>query len=436
MPAWSQVSTTDGGVGLAMTDQMQTPPPVSGEAYSTAVGSEKRSNYLRAGLIINTAHSDNVLAAFGPPVSDFIYSIFPTIAIDKDTSRLRLMLSYSPGFTIYQPTSIRNQTDQNVAFNFQYRLSPHVRVTLQDSLLKTSNVFNQPDPLSGGAVSGSPQAPVFAVIAPVGDLLANSANAALTYQFSRNSMIGANGAFTNLDYLNGASAELYNSSSSGGSAFYNHRLSKSDYIGATYQYSRTLAYSVNASPVVYPANAHTEVQTQTIFFFYTIYLKPTFSLSFAGGPQYFDVVQFPLPAYASSSPALGASMGWQRRHTNFAASYSRAITGGGGLLGAFQSNSISAFARAQFARTWSGGLTATYVNNKDVTPSSFESIDKGHGLYGTVSVQHQLSEHLNVEGGYTRMHQTYSQITAISNAPNTNLEFISLSYNFTKPLGR
>ncbi len=40
MPAWSQVSTTDGGVGLAMTDQMLTPAPVSGEAYPTTVGSE------------------------------------------------------------------------------------------------------------------------------------------------------------------------------------------------------------------------------------------------------------------------------------------------------------------------------------------------------------------------------------------------------------
>ena len=435
MPAWSQVSTTDGGVGLAMTDQMQTPPPVSGEAYSTAVGSEKRSNYLRAGLVVTTAYSDNVLTALGTPVSDVIYSIFPTIAIDKATSRLRLMLTYSPGFTIYQPTSIRNQMDQNLALNFQYRFSPHVAVTLGDSLIQTSNVFNQPNSLSGGAISGSPQAPLFAVIAPVGDLLGNSANTELTYQFSRNGMIGAGGAFTNLYYLNGASAELYDSSSSGGSAFYSHRLSRNNYIGETYQYSRILAYSVNATPA-YPVNAHTEIQTQTFSFFYTIYLKPNFSLSFSGGPQYFDVVQFPLPAYASWSPTLAASLGWQGRHTNFAASYSRVITGGGGLLGAFQSNSVSAFARGQFARTWSVGLAASYANNKDVTPSSFESVDSGHSLYGTVSAHHQLSERLNMEFGYTRMHQTYSQLTVISNAPDTNQAFISFSYNFTRPLGR
>jgi hypothetical protein len=435
MPAGSQVSTTDGGIGLAMTDQMRTPPPVNGDAYPTTGGSETRSNYLRAGLIFTTAYTDNVLGKLFTPVSDVVFSVFPTIAVDKTTSRLDLMLAYSPGFTIYQPTSIRNQTNQNLALNFQYRLSPHVTVTLGDSLIRTSDIFNQPNSLSAGAISGSPQAPLFAVIAPVGDLLSNRANAELTYQFSRNGMIGASGAFTKLNYPNGTSAQLYDSSSSGGSAFYSHRLSKNDYIGATYQYSIIQAYSAYA-PLAYPVNAQTKIQTHTFFSFYTIYLKPTLSLSFSGGPQYFEVDQLPLPAYTSLSPTLGASMGWQGRHTSFAASYSRLVTGGGGLYGAFQSNSASAFVSGQFARTWSVGLVTSYVNNKDVTPSSYYSINRGHNLYGTVSIHHQLSEHLNMEFGYTHMHQTYSQITAITNTPNTNRAFISFSYGFTRPLGR
>ena len=41
IPAWSQVSTSE-GVGLGITDEMHTPPPVSGDAYPTAVGSEIR----------------------------------------------------------------------------------------------------------------------------------------------------------------------------------------------------------------------------------------------------------------------------------------------------------------------------------------------------------------------------------------------------------
>ena len=70
-------------------------------------------------------------------------------------------------------------------------------------------------------------------------------------------MIGANGTFTNLNYLNTEKfTGLYDSSSSGGSVFYSHRLSRNDYIGATYRYSEFLAYPVNgASEPDYDSNA-------------------------------------------------------------------------------------------------------------------------------------------------------------------------------------
>jgi len=427
MPAWSQVSTTDGGVGLAMTDQMQTPAPVSGEAYSSATGSQTRSNYLRAGLVVTTAYSDNVLGDNQKPVSDVDYSIYPTIAIDKATTRLHLMLNYSPGFTFYQQTSVRNQMNQFVTLNFQYRLSPHLTVSLQDSLQQTSNLLNQPDPFSGVSISGSPQAPLYAVIAPVAGQLGNGASAELRYQFSKNGMIGASGIFTNLHFFNATDVQgLYDSNSVGGSAFYSRRLSKNHYFGATYLYSRILAY---------PVNAQSEIDTDTFLLFYTVYLKPAFSVSFTGGPLHYDVMQTPLPAHSSWSPALTASMGWQRRHTNLAASFSRIVGGGGGLVGAFQSDRGSASARWQFAKFWSLGSAGTYANNKNVTPSNFLSTEGGHSIFGTVSVHHQFTERFDVDFGYTRVHQTYTGIPSISNAPNTNYEYISFSYSFSKPLG-
>jgi hypothetical protein len=429
-PTWGQVSVEPGGGA-----PMSVPPPVSSNAYPTTVGSETRSNYLRAGVILNTAYSDNVVAASGPPVSDFIYTIYPTIGIDKATQRLRFSVTYSPGFTFYQPTSFYNQSTHDLVLNAQYRLSPHVTVSLRDSLLKTSQIFNQPNSFSGGAVSGSPQAPFIAVLAPAA-LLGNVTNVDLTYQFDKNSMFGVAGTFTVLNYLQGTSTELYDSNSSGASAFYSHRLSKNHYIGATYQYSKFEATAVNGSTSAPGTNARSDLNTQSVFLFYTIFVKTHLSFSFSGGPEYFNVVEFPYPPYASWSPTFTGSMSWQERHSNFAASYSRIIAGGGGLLGAFESNNVNVSARAQFSRTWFAGLAAGYSNNKDVTPSSFQAIDTGHVLFGTVSAEHQLSERLNIQFGYTHSHQTYSHITAISNVPNTNREFVSLSYQLTKPLGR
>jgi hypothetical protein len=428
IPAWSQVSTADGGVGLGMTDQMATPPPVNGDAYPTSVGSEKRSNYLSGGLNFITAYSDNVLGEItSTPVSDVSYSIYPTITIDKASPRLGFTSTYSPGFTLYQHTTSRNQTDQNLGLNFRYRLTPHVTATLQDYLLKTSNVFDQSGSLLAGGISGSVPGSI-GIIAPVADVLTNRANVELTDQFSRHAMIGAQGTFTNQDYLNSSEAlGLYDSRASGGSAFYNYRLSRNQYIGATYQYSRILSY---------PTNAMSEIQTNTVFGFYTIYPKPTFSLSLLGGPQHFEISQPPVPAYGSTSPTLTASMGWQGRHTNVAASYSLAISGGGGLVGAFQSNSASVSARRQLARTWTAGGSVGYATVKNVTPSSFLStLGGGQTIAATVSLQHQLSERFQVECGYNRLRQSYVGIPVISGFPNTNREYIRLSYQFRRPLG-
>src|SRR5271157_993838 len=205
--AWCQADTNGPETATNSGDEvpMRTPPPVSGQAYSTAFASETQSNTLRAGLTVSTAYSNNVLGGDNP-VSSAYYSIWPTLALDANTTRLHWVLNYSPGFTFYQSISARNQSDQNVALNFQYRLSPHISVSLQDSFQKTSNPFNQPNPLSTMPVSGSTPAPNSGVIAPIADQVHNSANAQVTYQLSADGMAGVGGTFTNLNYPNPAEA--------------------------------------------------------------------------------------------------------------------------------------------------------------------------------------------------------------------------------------
>lgn len=433
IPLWSQVEASDtGDTGAVNPDadlQMQTPPPVSGQSYPTAYAGAEKANYLRGGLTFTTTHTDNVLYSNGTsPVSDFSYSVWPTIGLDKTTSRLHLTFTYSPGFTIYQKTSSLNQSNQNVGVNFQYRLSPHVSVTLSDGFAKTSNVFNQPNS-SSTPVPGSAQAPTVAVIAPVADQLTNTSNGTLTYQFSRSSMVGIGGNVTDLHYLNQSQVPgLFDSNSYGGSAFYSHRLSKKQYVGAQYQYQRILAYPTG--------QAQSETQTHTIYLFYTIYLKPTLSLSFSGGPQYTDTPQPPLPNSRTWGPAASTSFSWQTHHTNIAANYSRVVSGGGGLVGAFHSNTASASIRQQLTPSWNVGLSGGYSIYKSVTPFSFFATPGGHTVSGTASLAHTFGEHLNASLGYTRLHQSYGGLALINNAPDTNDEWVSISYTFARPIGR
>jgi hypothetical protein len=437
-PVWSQLTATPFETPATSVDQTQmlTPPPVSAEGYPTTVGSQARSNFLAAGFAVNTAYNDNVLVGEGTsPIGDFIYTISPTIALNKTTPRQNLVLTYSPGFTFYQHTSSLNTTAQNAAVSFQYRLSQHTTIILGDSFQKSSNAFDQLYPSSGGAISGSSQTQGSGVVAPYANQLHNAANMGLSYQFSSNGMIGASGSVAESSYPNPTEATGFNNSSSlGGSVFYSRRLSNKQYFGVAYQYSGSQSSPVNNQ--TNPANTQTQVRAHSLLAFYTIYFNPTLSLSLSGGPQYTDASHPPSPPTNSTTPSVTASIGWQRNHTNFVASYSRTVTGDSGLLGAYNSSSARASVSWQITRTWTVGSAANYSNSTNVTPSFSSSNPGGETVSGTVTAQHSMSERLGIELGYVRLHQNYTDIAVISAAPDSNRAYISISYRLMQPLGR
>jgi hypothetical protein len=430
MPAWSQApSATTGSDTSNDNSGMSIPPTVSGEAIPTTTLSTARSNYLDVGLTVQPTYYDNLPGGNGSqPIGDTAYSIRPTIKLDELTPRLHLTWAYDPGFTIYQKTSARNEADQSASLALQYRLSEHATVSGQDNFLRSSNVFNQPDSLTGGQISGSPPSSPVDVVAPFAERLTNTANAELAYQFSMNGMIGAGGSGTITNYPNQAqSTGLGSSNSRGGSAFYNFRLSSTQSLGANYQYVRILNY---------PVTGQLEIQTHTVYLFYTATLGNRLTLSLSAGPQYFSYAQSPFPTTHSWTPAVTASTGWQGERTGLAASYSRTVSGGGGLLGAMSSNSASASATWRMTRTWDVRSTANYAVYKNESPSSLSSSSGGHSVSGTVTIDHTFSEHLRMDVGYQRLHQSYSGIAAIASDPDTDSEFASISYQFTRPLGR
>jgi len=414
-------------------DRMLAPPPVSGANYPVSFTSEERSNYLRGGVTFNTAYSDNVLGATNStPVSDVSYSVWPTVALDATTPRLHTVLTYAPGFTFYRRNSERNEADQNAAIDFAYRLSPHVTFSAHDNFQKSSNVFNQPD-LGSGVVSGGAQEPNLSVIAPLADRLSNNGNVGIAYQFAANQMMGASGTFTNLHYPDEAQVPgLFDSSTQGGAAFYSLRLAKKHYVGVSYQYQRL---------VTYLTGSENETQTHAALFFYTVNPSSRSSISLFGGPQYSDTVQPPppslstLPPLQKWTPVAGASLNWQSRLTSFALSYAHTIAGGGGLVGAVQSDSATASLRQQITKTLAGSVVGFYAQN-DILGAAILGASNGHSVSGTASLQQQFGQHLSLQLGYTRLHQDYSTVAALAANPDTNREFVSITYQFARPLGR
>lgn len=417
-------------------DEMLTPPPVSGMRYPVALGWQEQSNSLHAELSFTSAYTDNALAGLtSHPISDMSYSVAPMITLDETTSRLHYTLTYAPGYTFYQRTSTLNAQDQNASIQFQYRLSPHVTLTAMDGFVKTSNILNQTADLNSGVVSGGVQPENLSVISPIANMLTNSGNVGLSYQYAQNDMMGAMGTFTNLHYLDQARVPgLFDSSSQGGLGFYCHRLGKAQYFGITYAYQHLLAF---------PGDVPAETQTHAPLAFYT--LAPTssrLSISLFGGAQYSDTIQPSIPSLhvlASETkmwtPAAGASLGWQTRLNSFALSCAHLISSSAGLLGASKTNSVMLSGRQQLTKTLSASVSGAYGQNEVVGNPMFGAYN-GHTVSGTAGLQQQLGQHLGFQFRYTRLHQNYGNIAAISANPDTNLESIGITYQFARPLGR
>ncbi len=428
VPSRAQVEPSAVGGPPTLDDtQMMTPPPISGETYPSGVSSESQSNYLSGGVIFTTAYDDNLMITGRTSSSgDETYSILPTLKIERKTARQLESLIYSSGFTFYQHTNAFNAVSQNGTANYQFHLSPYAVINIQDSFRQNSNLFNQTNPFAAGVVSGGAPALTNALISPFANQLENSTSGGIAYQFGRNAMIGADGSYELLHYSSASEfTGLYNSDLTVGSTFYSRRLSRSQYAGAVYRFSRIATHPVN-----------TDTTTHAILGFYTVYLNRTFSVSVLAGPQHYDATQPPAPSSSSWTPTVEGSAGWQTKRTNLAISYSRIVTGGGGLLGAYHSNSVDGSARWQIGRTWSTAVESGYSIYKSAIPIYTSGNIGGHTVIGTASLRHMLSESLNAEVGYSHFHQSYSGIQAASLFPDSNRTYVSISYQFSKPLGR
>jgi hypothetical protein len=429
MPLLCQVEpSATGGSGTTDDDSLMTlPPAISGSFYPSEVGSQERENLLSVGLLTSAAYDDNVLAGVGTgTIGAESYTILPNIEISTSTSRLRGSLNYSPGFMFFHPTTYLNAVTQNANADFQYRWTPHTTVAVQEVFQQNSTVFSEPYTVSGATISGSGSSGYPIVIAPYAGQIMDSTSAHVGYQFSRSSMISASGNYSSFSFSNSTVSQgLYNSHGGGGSGSYSRRFGRMQYLGLSYRYAIS-----ETTP--YPST--TESQFATVF--YSVRLSNSFSLSASGGPEYTTTTATGSPTVGTWAPSGNASIGWQRRRAAVALGYSRAVTTGWGLLGSFTADTATASVRWQFTQRLTGGLTGNYSNTKNATPSITTTSLAGHTLFGRASLDYRLGEHLTAVGEYSRLHDAYFGIAAISNYPDADRVAISLNYGFKRPLGR
>lgn len=454
LPAWSQTTGTGTGTGTqnpgttgttdttgtattgtdeqpdqaVANDGMLTPPPVSGDAYPVLTGSEERKNFLGLGATANIAYDDHVEGG----AANMIYSIWPTVVLNRSSLRLHEIFNYSPGFTVYQPSSVYNAADQNATGYLQYLMGAHTKIELQDIFTRTSSVFNSPFASTQGSITGQAPTQTVGAIAAYADRILNSATAQLTNQSGDNGMFGLSAGYGQLEYPESKqTVGLYNATSYQGGAFATQRLSRRQYLGANVEHARIVSYLTGTDNVL---------QRDDIFGFYTIYLRNqqqnSLSLSVTAGPQHYSIAQYPEALLSKWVPSGTFSLGWQAHLSSASASYSHAVTAGGGLSGAYGEDVAGATYRRLLRPTWDVNGYGSYTRNQTLAPGYAFATPGGHTIAAGASADHTISRNLRISFGYDWLDQRYPQVNALAPFPFSNREYGSITYQLTRPVGR
>jgi hypothetical protein len=428
IPLFSQVQPSAyGGASDLESEHMMTPPPVSRQGYPTTTGSEERSNILAGGATASAGYTDNLMLLGDQKVSDELYTIIPTLSLDRRTPRHGESIVYGAGFRFYQNTTNLNAFTQNGSASFRYHFTPYAALVISDSVSQNSNLYSATTSNAGG-ISGAPPTQNVAIVEPYADQMTNSTSAGLEYQFSKNSMIGASGSYAFLQF-NGHTnlPALSDQNTAGGNAFYSRRFGKS-YAGVTYQFSKY---------VTHPFGSYTV--SNTVFGFYTHYFSRTISVSFLGGPERYSAWSQTTQKTSAWTPAVQGSVGWQVAKANLAANFAHVVSGAGGLVGTFHADTGAVTGHLMFSRRWGAGAQVSYSRFRNLGGSA--QIQQalypgGDSISGGVDVQRSIREWLSLEAGYVHFHQSYGNLT--TNRPNydSNEAHVGISYQFSRPLGR
>jgi hypothetical protein len=435
LPAWPQAApSATGPVNLARETEMLMPPPISGQTYPTLVGGETHSNYMETGVTLSSAFIHNLYAGrASTQVDEMNWQTQPIISFERSTSRSHASFTYDPAFSFYEPHSELNTIDQNLDASLLLRLSPHVNLRAENTFLTTSTTFESGSSSSAG-ISGSTQLVTPGVVVPYAPQTVERFATEASWQFSSGNMIAGSGMISILEFTKPSAAQgLYNSRTSGGSGAWNHRVTAGQYLGGTIQYAQILASPLNQTE----GGHESETETQNALAFYTLYFRPKFSVSLVAGLEHYSVAQSGTQPANAWIPAGAASLGWQGAHSSFAASYSHLVTGGSGLIGAYETNSAGAKGRWQMSRSWAVDAGGDFSLTTNAAPQVIAgSISGGRTLSGTVSIERTLSSNFQILCNYTHLHQTYSDVPVLSANPDSDRITVSLIYRFLRPTSR
>jgi hypothetical protein len=407
----------------------QIPAILGGAGISAAFMSEmERSNYLRGGLNVGAVYDSNPLLLSSGAESNTSESVFPNIKIDESTSRMHWTLGYAGGLTVNQKFTSENQGSQNVNFDSLFRLSPHVNLRVAENFSMTTGFFD-----AGNGADAVPGAggPNLSLITPLATQRSDMTTIETNYHFALNGLLGASGSFSGSHFSNVAGgAQLADTQTATGAGFWLHRIFREDWGGVSYRFDR----------ITFDPNG--EARVHSIYAVNTLSLAKRFTLSAFIGPQYSENQGLVYGALQPTTTnnwtvAGGAEVGWRDLHTGVSGGYSRSVSDGGGVLGAVLLQSIHGTFRRQLTPSWAGSVTATRGMNQSVTVPFTTSASSINLTSVGFSLERNVGKSMGLRMGYTHDFQEQYGLAAPdpTQSANRNRVFVTLNYQWAKPLG-
>jgi hypothetical protein len=418
----------EGGTEDASSDLPTIPALLGGQGTSTAFLSEmERSNYLRGGVNVGATYDDNPLL-LSSGESNTSETIFPNIRIEESTSRMRWSLGYAGGLTVNQKITNQNQGSHNLNFDSQCRLSPHVSLRVAENFSLTTGFFDSGNG-TGVVGSGGPNA---SLVAPLSTQRSSMTTVESNYHFALNDLIGASGTFYDSHFTNAPAGTLLTDSQTvTGSAFWLRRLVGEDWGGVGYHFER-----ITFNPLG-------ETRVHSFLVMNTLSFSKRFTLSAFVGPQYSEnnglVSGGGTQTIQSNGWSIsdGAEGGWKNQHTSVSAGYSRTIGDGGGLLGSVLVQTVHGTFRHQLTPGWAAAISASHGTNQSLIAPSTSSASSINLTSAGFSLERNVGKSIGLRMGYS--HDFQEQFGLPAPAPtqdaNRNRVFVTLSYQWAKPLG-
>lgn len=422
--------------------QSNAPGAETGPTDSSALpGGHVKTNILTANISLVNFYDSNYLSNNEMQQGNFNWFILPQFAVAASRPHVDWSISYSPTVTIDPRVRANELFAHNLNAEFHYRPTRRLSFGVQESLRVETHLLDrlteQPSTTDFGFLDQLNES----VLPPADRRIYQQAGVEVDYLLDRYTTVGISGSFAqarfrDLPNQDPVTGSLIDSQIGGGRVFLSRRISRRHTIGVMYQLHSLLFQGGEARAI-----------THSVLYTHSIAFTPRTSLSFFAGPEFSRIHNqvlvslnlFPLIAQFTvntlATPTSfngGATYQWQGDRTVLLGTLVSQVSDSGGLFGTSRLQAATGTIRRQLARRWKGGLDVSYgtTSTLGITPSSSTTM-----LLASTSLSRALTEHVTVEFRYARLHQVGYAANSLISPGDHNLAYVSLTYQFTRPLG-